>query len=126
MIFTVLLYFVTAFCGNSMQMFSVEQGKIYAESYNKVHILKYLSPSESNSSKRHNSHHHVVLQTPSAIEDSSIKIAPTVQPSSISVPARHSFPKLTCQAIIPPIFSNLQYFLPYQSAAIFEITNLLI
>ncbi|MGW8288298.1 MAG: hypothetical protein ACWGOD_08650, partial [Desulfobulbales bacterium] len=108
------------------QMFSVEQGKIYAEGYSKVHILKYLSPSESDSSKRHNSHYHVVLQTPSAIEDSSIKIAPTVQPSFISVPARHPFSKFTCQTIIPPIFSNFQYFLLHQTAAIFESTNLLI
>jgi hypothetical protein len=124
LLLTVLLYLVTWFCGNSMQILSIEQGKEYVKSNNQLHILQCLAASQSDSSKRKNSHRHIVLPASGAIDDNAVKIAPTVQSSFHFSPAKPVFLNATIQAIISPASTCRKYLLSLYTAAIFETTNL--
>ena len=78
-IFFLLLSFVFTSSNSSMQMFSIEQGSVYTESFNVNHILNSFSVDICNTSKKHNdsltpnrnyNHSHVILLNLIALDES--------------------------------------------------------
>ena len=127
-VFFLLLSFVVTSSNNSMDMFSIEQGTVYAESYNLNHILNSLPTTICNSIKKYNdsltptrnyNHSHVVLLNSLNQEESDIIISQINQIQTVftfpiqgylhfSIPAKTSLIHSTPQFLSPPKSSILQ------------------